>query len=84
MQLFCAIAKILLPHKKLKKSTLKNCSEKLKSTLLPLLPGLPKQPKEKNSCSTLQMFAGIYGGFIGKSECGDFKFTGITYYPQSL
>ena len=53
MQLFCSIAKILLPHKKLKKSTLKNCSEKLKSTLLPLLPGLPKQPKEKNSCSNM-------------------------------
>ena len=26
---------------------------------------------------TLQMFAGIYGGFIGKSECRDFKFMGI-------
>ena len=27
------------------------------------------------------MFAGIYGGFIGKSECGDFKFTGVAYTP---
>ena len=35
-------------------------------------------------CSTLQMFAGIYGGFIGKSECGDFKFMGIACNPQSL
>ena len=26
---------------------------------------------------TLQMFAGIYRDFAGKSECGDFKFTGI-------
>ena len=34
--------------------------------------------------TTLQMFAGIYGGFIGKSECGDFKFMGIACYPQSL
>ena len=33
---------------------------------------------------TLQMFAGIYGGFIGKSECGDFKFMGIACNPQSL
>ena len=36
------------------------------------------------SKSTLQMFAGIYGWFIGKSECGDFKFMGIACYPQSL
>ena len=34
--------------------------------------------------STLQMFAGIYGGFAGKSECGDFKFMGIACNPQSL
>ena len=34
--------------------------------------------------TTLQMFAGIYGGFIGKSECGDFKFMGIACNPQSL
>ena len=27
--------------------------------------------------STLQMFTGIYGYFIGKLECGDFKFMGI-------
>ena len=33
---------------------------------------------------TLQMFAGIYRGFIGKSECGDFKFMGIACNPQSL
>ena len=33
---------------------------------------------------TLQMFTGIYGWFIGKSECGDFKFMGIACYPQSL
>ena len=29
----------------------------------------------------LQMFAGIYRDFAGKSECGDFKFTGIACIP---
>ena len=27
------------------------------------------------------MFAGIYRDFAGKSECRDFKFTGIAYIP---
>ena len=36
-------------HKKLKKTTLKSCSEFLKS----LLPWLPKRPKQKNSCSKM-------------------------------
>ena len=30
---------------------------------------------------TLQMFGGIYRDFAGKSECGDFKFTGIACIP---
>ena len=30
---------------------------------------------------TLQMFAGIYRDFAGKSECGDFKLTGIACIP---
>ena len=30
---------------------------------------------------TLQMFAGIYRNFAGKSESGDFKFTGIECIP---
>ena len=30
---------------------------------------------------TLQMFAGIYRDFAGKSECRDFKFTGIACIP---
>ena len=30
---------------------------------------------------TLQMFAGIYRDFAGKSECGDFKFMGIACIP---
>ena len=29
----------------------------------------------------LQMFAGIYRDFAGKSECRDFKFTGIACIP---
>ena len=33
------------------------------------------------SKTTLQMFAGIYRDFAGKSECGDFKFTGIACIP---
>ena len=30
------------------------------------------------------MFAGIYGGFIGKSECGDIKFMGISRMSVSF
>ena len=29
----------------------------------------------------MQMFAGIYRDFAGKSECGDFKFMGIACIP---
>ena len=32
----------------------------------------------------LQMITGVYRVFMGKSECGDFKFTVIACYPQSL
>ena len=35
----------------------------------------------KKNISTLQMFAGIYRDFAGKSECRDFKFTGIACIP---
>ena len=31
--------------------------------------------------NTLEMFAGIYRDFAGKSECGDFKFMGIACIP---
>ena len=31
--------------------------------------------------TTLQMFAGIYRDFAGKSECRDFKFMGIACIP---
>jgi hypothetical protein len=31
--------------------------------------------------NTLQIFAGIYRVFAGKSECGDFKFTRIACIP---
>ena len=33
---------------------------------------------------TLQMFAGIYRDFAGKSECGDFKFMGIACYVLAI
>ena len=39
---------------------------------------------ETEKYTALQMFAGIYGGFTGKSGCGDFKFAGIACYLQSL
>ena len=32
---------------------------------------------------TLQMFTGFYGGFVGISMCGDFKFTGFACYLHS-
>ena len=35
----------------------------------------------KGAVTTLQMFAGIYRDFAGKSDCGDFKFTGIACIP---
>ena len=38
-------------------------------------------PKNFIKMTTLQMFAGIYSDFAGKSECGDFKFTGIACIP---
>ena len=60
MQLFCAVAKkIFFRLQKFEKTTLKSYSDKLKSTFLPLptffpsLPGLPKQPKQMNSCSKM-------------------------------
>ena len=33
---------------------------------------------------TLQKFTGVYRVFMGKSECGDFKFTGIACIPAIL
>ena len=47
---------IIFALKKLKKNTLKSCSEKLKSTFVPHYPELfkrPKWPKQKNSCSKM-------------------------------
>ena len=40
-----------------------------------------KYSLEMGWLSTLHMFAGIYRDFAGKSECGDFKFTGIACIP---
>ena len=44
---------------------------------------LQRVPMEKryNMLYTLQMFAGIYRDFAGKSKCGDFKFRGIACIP---
>ena len=53
LQNFKKVFKFLFAHKKLKKITLKNCSEKLKSTFFSLLPELPKRPKQKNLCSKM-------------------------------
>ena len=49
-----------LPSKSWKKNTLKSCSEKFKSTFLSLLAELPKQPKQKNSCSKLWLIDQLY------------------------
>ena len=52
MQLFSA--------DEVEKTTLKSCSEKLKSTFFSLLPWLPKQPKKKNSCSKMWLIDQLY------------------------
>ena len=40
-----------------------------------------KSRRYRTTFTTLQMFAGIYRDFAGKSECRDFKFTGIACIP---
>ena len=45
---------------KVEKTSLKKCSEFLKSTFFPLLPWLPKQPKQKNSCSKMWPIDQLY------------------------
>ena len=45
--------KIVFCPQKVEKTTLKSCSEFLKSTFFSLLPWLPKRPKQKNSCSKM-------------------------------
>ena len=42
------------------KTTLKSCSEKLKSTFFPYCPELPKRPKQKNSCSKMWPIDQLY------------------------
>ena len=51
--------KISCPQK-VGKITLKSCSENLKSTFFSLLPWLPKQPKQKNSCSKMWPIDQLY------------------------
>ena len=63
MQLFSADAAMFLikfAHKKVEKTTLKSCSEKLKSTFFPYCPELPKRPKQKNSCSKMWLIDQLY------------------------
>ena len=49
---FLKNVKIFCPQK-VEKTTLKSCSEKLKSTFFPCCPELPRWPKQKNSCSRM-------------------------------
>ena len=67
MQLFSADATIFLKKinflfcpQKVEKTTLKSCSEKLKSTFFPLQPAQPKRPKQKNSCSKMWPIDQLY------------------------
>ena len=57
---------IIIPHKVEGSSYIKNHVPSLRLSYLGL-----------KCFSTLQMFAGIYRDFAGKSECWDFKFMGI-------
>ena len=51
---------------KVEKSTLKSCSEKLKTTFVSLLPAQPKWPNQKNSCSQMWPIERLYTelGFV--------------------
>ena len=65
MQLLSADATMFLIldffcQQKVEKTTLKSCSEKLKSTFFPLLPAQPKWPKQKNSCSEMWPIDQLY------------------------
>ena len=65
MQLFSADAKIYIYiyiffPQKVEKTTLKSCSEKLKSTFCPYCPELPKRPNQKNSCSKMWLIDQLY------------------------
>ena len=54
--------KLFCPQK-VEKTTIKSCSEKLKSTFFPYCTELPKRPKQKNSrskmCLVEQLFIGL-------------------------
>ena len=60
MRMLKYFKKKTIAHKKLKKTTLKSCSEKLKSTFFPLLPAQPKWPKQKNSPSKMWPIDQLY------------------------
>ena len=52
--------KIFFCPQKVEKTTLKSCSEFLKSTFFPLLPAQPKWPKQKKSCSKMWPIDQLY------------------------
>ena len=60
LQSFQKKIKLLVCPQKVEKNTLKSCSEKLKSTFFPLLSGLPKRPKQKNSCTKMWLKEQLY------------------------
>ena len=59
---------IFLCPQKVKKPTLKSCSENLKSPFFPYCPELPKQPKQKNSCSKIWLIDLLYRELGLRSE----------------
>ena len=54
------VGKIFFCPQKVEKTTLKSCSEFLKSTFFPLLPAQPKWPKQKKSCSKMWPIDQLY------------------------
>ena len=56
---FKKIQNIFCPQK-IGKTTIKSCSEKLKSTFFFLMPAQPKRPKQKNSCSKVWLIDQLY------------------------
>ena len=58
--MFLKIFKKFFCPQKVEKTTLKSCSEFLKSTFFPLLPAQPKWPKQKKSCSKMWPIDQLY------------------------
>ena len=60
LKCFWNFFKIFFCPQKVEKTTLKSCSEFLKSTFFPLLPAQPKWPKQKKSCSKMWPIDQLY------------------------